>query len=143
MFPQLKSNISSLSLQLCPYFLIHNSRKKVEDVLKIYIDEPGIIQFILKNVYWKTKEHLDFRFNLSSLTLNNSEVGEALPSFTHFDQPTLFLKGENSDYISEGDEALIEAHFSNATIVTIKNAGHWLHAENPTQFYSEIVNFLS
>lgn len=124
-------------------FLIHNSRKKVEDVLKIYIDEPGIIQFILKNVYWKTKEHLDFRFNLSSLTLNNSEVGEALPSFTHFDQPTLFLKGENSDYISEGDEALIEAHFSNATIVTIKNAGHWLHAENPTQFYSEIVNFLS
>ena len=123
-------------------FSIHNSRKKVEDVLKIYIEESGIIQFILKNVYWQTKERLDFRFNLSSLTINNGEVGEALPSFTHFDNPTLFLRGENSDYITEDDEALIEAHFSNATIVTVKNAGHWLHAENPTQFYNEIVSFL-
>jgi len=93
-------------------------------------------------VYWQTKERLDFRFNLSSLTINNSEVGEALPSFTNFNEPTLFLRGENSDYITEDDEALIDAHFSNATIVTVKNAGHWLHAENPTQFYNEIVSFL-
>lgn len=124
-------------------FLIHDSRKKVEEVLNIYIDEPGILQFLLKNVYWKNKEELDFRFNVHSLTENNSEVGEALPSFTHFYEPTLFIKGENSNYVTSEDEALIEAHFSNATIVTVKNAGHWLHAENPTQFFDEVVSFLS
>jgi len=124
-------------------FSIQDSRKRVEDVLKLYIEEPAIIQFMLKNVYWKTKENLDFRFNLSSLTINNSEVGEALPSFTHFNAPTLFLSGENSDYITEDDYALIEAHFSRATIVTIKNAGHWLHAENPEQFYNEVFSFLN
>jgi esterase len=124
-------------------FSIHNSRKKVEEVLQLYIQEPGIIQFMLKNVYWKTKGKLDFRFNLHSLTLNNSEVGEALPSFTHFDEPTLFLKGEKSNYITSEDEALIEAHFSNAIIKTVKNAGHWLHAENPTQFYDEVIMFLN
>lgn len=123
-------------------FSIHNSRNKVEDVLKIYIQEPGIIQFMLKNVYWKTKEQLAFRFNLVALTIQNSEVGEALPSFTHFDNPTLFLKGETSNYITNDDVPLIEAHFSNAKIVTIKNAGHWLHAENPNQFYIESLNFL-
>lgn len=124
-------------------FSIHDSRRKVEEVLKIYIQEPGILQFLLKNVFWKTKEKLDFRFNIHSLTENNSEVGEALPSFTHFDGPTLFLRGENSNYITLEDEGLIEAHFSNATIVTVKNAGHWLHAENPGQFFDEIVSFLN
>lgn len=124
-------------------FSIHNSRKKVEDVLKLYIQDPGIIQFMLKNVYWKSKEELDFRFNLPSLTTNNNEVGEALPSFTHFNEPTLFLRGENSNYITVEEEALIEAHFSKATIVTIKNAGHWLHAENPNQFYNEVIHFLN
>jgi pimeloyl-ACP methyl ester carboxylesterase len=124
-------------------FTLHNTRKKVEEVMNIHIKEPGIIQFLLKNVYWKHKGELAFRFNLHSLTINNSEVGEALPSFTHFDGPTLFLSGENSNYITKEDEPLIEAHFSNATIVTVKNAGHWLHAENPTQFYSEVVSFLA
>ncbi len=124
-------------------FGIHNSRKKVEEVLELYIQEPGIIQFMLKNVYWKTKDKMDFRFNLHSLTVNNSEVGEALPSFTHFNGPTLFLRGEKSNYILPEDEALIKAHFLNANIKTIKNAGHWLHAENPIQFYDEVFSFLS
>ncbi|SNR70976.1 alpha/beta fold hydrolase [Lutibacter flavus] len=124
-------------------FSIQNTRNKIEDVLKIYISEPGILQFLLKNVFRKTKNQLAFRFNLQSLTENNSEVGAALPSFTHFDGETLFLKGENSNYILEEDIPLITAHFSNSKIVTVKNAGHWLHAENPTQFYHEVVSFLA
>lgn len=124
-------------------FLLHNTRKKVEDVLSIYIKEEGILQFLLKNVYWRSKGELAFRFNLQSLIEHNSEVGEAIPSFTHFEGKTLFLKGENSNYVLEGDYALIATHFPNSKIVSVKNAGHWLHAENPTQFYDEVINFLS
>jgi pimeloyl-ACP methyl ester carboxylesterase len=123
-------------------FQLQNTRKKVEEVLKIYIQDQGILQFLLKNVYWKNKEELAYRFNLSSLTENYPEVGEALPSFTEFTGKTLFLKGENSDYITKNDEPLIKAHFENSKIVTVKNAGHWLHAENSTQFYTEVVSFL-
>jgi len=117
-------------------------RREVEEVLENFIDEVGIRQFLLKNVYWKTKGELAFRFNLESLTDNVEEVGVALPSFAVFDGDVLFLKGENSGYISANDEALIEAHFPKATIKTIKNAGHWLHAENPTDFYSAVLVFL-
>jgi pimeloyl-ACP methyl ester carboxylesterase len=124
-------------------FTLHTTRKKVEEVLKIYINEPGIVQFLSKNVYWKSKGELAFRCNVQSLTENNSEVGEALPSYTYFDGETLFLSGETSNYITEEDIPLIAAHFSNFNIVTVKNAGHWLHAENPTQFYNEVVSFLS
>jgi pimeloyl-ACP methyl ester carboxylesterase len=124
-------------------FSIHNSRKKVEDVLRIYINNEGIIQFLLKNVYWKSKGELAFRFNLTSLTQNNSEVGEALPSFTIFEGEVLFLKGENSNYITQNDLNLIEAHFPNYKLLTISNAGHWLHAENPEDFYKAVVGFLN
>jgi len=124
-------------------FTIHTTRKKVEEALRIYIKEEGILQFLLKNVYWESKGKLAYRFNLESLTENNVEVGEALPSFTHFDGKTLFLNGENSKYITKNDIPLISAHFINSHVVTVKNAGHWLHAENPTQFYNEVVRFLT
>jgi pimeloyl-ACP methyl ester carboxylesterase len=102
----------------------------------------GVRQFLLKNVFWKEKGQLAYRFNLASLSENNPEVGEALPSFTIFEKETLFLKGANSDYITQNELPIIAAHFLNSKIVEIKKAGHWLHAENPTQFYEEVNRFL-
>jgi pimeloyl-ACP methyl ester carboxylesterase len=123
-------------------FTVQNSRKLIDEKLADLISEVGIRQFMLKSVYRKTKEELAFRFNLKSLTENNNEVGEALPSFTVFEGKTLFLKGENSGYISANEEPIIEAHFPNSTIKTIANAGHWLHAENPKDFYKEVSAFV-
>ena len=117
-------------------------RTEVDAVLKEYIKEEGIRQFLLKSIYRKTKTELDFRFNLESLTENNDEIGVPLPSFTEYEGPVLFLKGGNSGYISSDDISLINAHFSNATIVEIKNAGHWLHAENPIDFLKQVELFL-
>jgi len=65
-----------------------------------------------------------------------------LPDFTEYSGETLFLKGENSGYISTEDTYLIKSHFSNSKIVTIPNAGHWMHAENPNEFYRIVAEFL-
>ena len=115
-------------------FSVHTSRKLVEEQLAQYIPEIGVRQFLLKNVYWREKGQLDFRFNLQSLTENNSEVGKALPSFTSFEGETLFLAGGNSNYITQDEIPLIKAHFPNSGVVTVSNAGHWLHAEKPETF---------
>ena len=118
------------------------TRKEVEAVLKNYIPELGIRQFLLKNVYWKTKESLAFRFHLSSLLNHLDEIGEALPALHTFSGKTLFLRGEHSGYITDKDLSLIKMHFPNAKIITVKNSGHWLHAENPNDFYDYVVSFL-
>ncbi|WP_435416345.1 alpha/beta fold hydrolase [Polaribacter aestuariivivens] len=123
-------------------FSVDNTRSLVDKKLAELIPELGVRQFLLKNVYWKEKGKLDYRFNLQSLTANNIEVGEALPSFTTYEKETLFLKGEKSDYITEQEIPLIEAHFPNYKISEIKKAGHWAHAENPKQFYKEVCDFL-
>ena len=117
-------------------------RSEVDGILAKTIDEVGVRQFLMKNIYRKTKTDLAFRFNLKSLTDNNPEVGQALPSFTTYEGPALFLRGEKSDYVLDEDKALIEAHFENANVETVSNAGHWLHAENPVEFYDKLIAFV-
>ncbi|OSY86859.1 alpha/beta hydrolase [Tenacibaculum holothuriorum] len=123
-------------------FSVQNSRKLVDEKLAELIPEIGVRGFLTKSLYWKEKGMLAYRFNLKSLTENNNEVGVALPSFTIYEGETLFLRGANSGYITKEDDSLILAHFPKAEIKTITNAGHWLHAENPKDFYREVVEFL-
>ena len=71
-----------------------------------------------------------------------SEVGKALEQDAVFNGESLFVRGELSGYIELLDEMGIQRQFPKAKIATVKNAGHWLHAENPTEFYDIVINFL-
>ncbi|MCF6279863.1 MAG: alpha/beta fold hydrolase [Flavobacteriaceae bacterium] len=123
-------------------FTVQKSRKEIEEVLKKYISNAGIRMFLMKNVTRNGKEGYKYRFNLEVLTENYNEIIIGLPSLTQFDKDILFLSGEKSGYIGKDDVPLIESHFPKSSIVTVKNAGHWIHADNPTQFYDEVVSFL-
>ena len=122
-------------------FSIQKSRKEIENVLKKYINEVGVIQFLMKNIYRKEKTELAYRFNLKVLKEKYNEVVSTFHSEIDFNKPTLFLKGSNSDYISNDDSISINRNFSNSKIKEIQNAGHWLHAEQPQEFYNETMKF--
>lgn len=119
------------------------SRGQADEALSRYVHETGTRMFLLKNLYWVEKGQLGLRMNLEVLKENVSEVGEALPIHATFEKETLFLRGDRSEYIGEADEGIIRRHFPNSEIVTIANAGHWLHAENPEDFYDAVINFVS
>ncbi len=118
------------------------SRTEADKVLSHYVSDFGTRQFLLKNLYWAEKGKLGFRMNLEVLKNNVAEVGEALPISNTFSGDTLFLRGDKSEYIALNDAALIKMQFPNSTIETIANAGHWLHAENPDDFYDSVMRFL-
>lgn len=117
------------------------SRSDVEDIVSQYISDFGTRQFLLKSLYWKEKEQLAFRFNLEVFNTKIEEIGKALPSENKFEKPTLFLRGSKSNYILDEDFETIHNHFPNVKIATISNAGHWLHAENPSDFYQQTKAF--
>jgi len=119
-----------------------NGRKQADAFLSHYINEVGVRQFLLKNLYWVDKGVLGLRMNLPVLIQNIERIGEALPVNSYFEKPTLFLRGGNSNYIQKEDEDAIFSAFAKAELKTIPNVGHWLHAENPTQFYKEVMAFL-
>jgi len=117
-------------------------RAEVEEILKNYVDDFGTRQFLMKSLYWKEPGQLAFRFNLAVFNKEIENIGKALKEDSVFDKTTLFLKGEKSNYIKEEDYETIKHHFPKAQIQTIANAGHWLHAENPKDFYKKTIDFL-
>ncbi|MCF7559220.1 alpha/beta fold hydrolase [Sabulilitoribacter multivorans] len=119
------------------------SRGEADKVLSEYVSDFGTRQFLLKNLYWVEKGQLGLRMNLEILKEEVSEVGEPLPNHAVFEKDTLFLRGDRSEYIGVGDESIIKRHFPKAKIVTISNAGHWLHAENPNDFFDAVIRFVS
>jgi esterase len=118
------------------------SRAEAEEIVSGYIHDFGTRQFLLKNLYWVEPGQLGFRFNLKVFNENTSAIGDALPFENQFDKKTLFLRGDKSDYILDSDFETIYHHFPNAEIETVSNAGHWLHAENPSEFFEKTIAFL-
>lgn len=134
---QILEGLSSLN------FDILKSRTEADNILSHYVSDFETRQFLLKNLYWQEKGKLGFRFNLEVLKDHVEEVGEALPISNSYSGDTLFLRGDKSEYIVLSDESLIKMQFPKSSIQTIKNAGHWLHAENPTDFFTSVMRFLS
>lgn len=119
------------------------SRGAAEKALAKHVSDRGTRMFLLKNLYWVEKGQLALRINLDVLKANVSEVGEALPIHVRFEKPTLFLKGDKSEYIMPDDDTIIKQHFPKAKVITVSNSGHWLHAENPDEFYENVLNFIA
>lgn len=118
------------------------SRTEADKVLGAYISDFGTRQFLLKNLYWASKQKLGFRFNLEVLANKMEEIGENIGAVDNYNGPTLFLKGSKSEYVMENDLQEIKKHFPQAQLETVQNAGHWLHAENPKQFFEKSIQFL-
>jgi len=119
-----------------------SSRKSADTFLEQYIRVTGVRMFLLKNLYWEKPGRLGLRVNLEVLIKNIEEIGKPLDTSKNFDGDTLFLKGERSNYILPEDENGIYNAFAKAQIKEIPKAGHWLHAENPSDFFREVINFI-
>ncbi len=118
------------------------TRKKAEDKLAQYIFDLSTRQFLLKNLYWAAQEQLAFRFNLEAISKNIDEVGAEIDFTSPFYQHTLFIRGDQSNYILDSDFEQIFTIFPNAQVKTIENSGHWVHAEQPFTFLSVVNEFL-
>jgi len=117
------------------------SRKQAEEMMSPFISNLGVMQFLLKNLFWPKPEVMAWRFNLKAIAEQIEEVGKALENNVIIDIPTLFIRGELSDYILDQDWDSVQTQFPNAQLQTIEKAGHWLHAEQPQSFYHAVIHF--
>lgn len=118
------------------------SRSAAEAALVPYIPQAEVRLFLLKNLYRREDNSFGWRMNLAAIERNIAEVGRETTSAVPFSKPTLFIKGAKSRYIQEKDVTPIQQLFPQAEIATIENAGHWVHAEAPEEFYQLVVNFI-
>ena len=134
------AGMRSLGLQDLP------DRATADAALQPYEPDPVIRSFLLQNLRrdkapgghgWR------WQLNLDLLSRVMDEVGDwpdidAPP----YEGPVLWVAGANSDYIRPEYADLMRTLFPRVRLVTVKNAGHWVHSEQPEVFLAILRRFL-
>lgn len=115
------------------------SRGDAEEMMKAKVPGLTVRQFLLKNLYWKSKGKLAWRINLPVLKANMEEIGSGLPA-DKVEIPTLFVRGARSNYILEEDYPALLEQFPNGKIESLE-VGHWVHAEDPEGLLKILLDF--
>ena len=119
---------------------LYGSRNEVDNALKIALPNKAVRQFLLMNLIIND-ERLSWRINLIALFDNYHQLLEAVCEYENITIPSCFIRGGQSNYIGDEDEDLIRLCFPFAEFVTIEQAGHWVHADAPQQFFTTITEF--
>ena len=118
------------------------TRKEAEEAMISFLPDFGTRQFILKNMERNDEGKYSWKFNLETLFKEYDEVTKEIQPENTFSGETLFIRGGLSKYIRDNDIETIKNIFPNSRIVTIENAGHWLHADKPEDFSKLVLDFL-
>jgi pimeloyl-ACP methyl ester carboxylesterase len=117
-------------------------RKEVEKKVAEDIPEPGVRKFLMKNLARGKGNNLYWKVNLPTLYANVSALAGAIYRDEIYDNPTLFVRGEKSNYILDEDIPGIKSKFPQSDVVTLSGAGHWLHVDALVEFLEITRDFI-
>lgn len=112
-------------------------RSEADEQLSKFVKERGIRQFLLKNLD-REKEGFTWKANLEVLNRDIEKLGQEINGKNLTKKPVFFIAGEKSDYIKKEDREKIKEMYPNAQTLNIKDAGHWVHAEQQEAFLKTI-----
>jgi esterase len=117
------------------------SRAAADADLARVVEDPGVRGFLLQNL--RPGETPVWRIGLDYIAEALPEIeGWDAPPGAQYDGPVLIVAGDRSDYVHAEHRGAIRALFPRARFVKVRNAGHWLHADNLAGFVSVLDAFL-
>lgn len=123
------------------------SRKDAELNLSTKVTDEKIKGLLLKNLQRNPDGTYAWKINALSLLKNLDNILDGIdPKKTNSLQitgfPVIFLKGLKSNYLPEKDFRGISLIFPAAEFITLPDAGHWLHADNPEAVKKALLSLL-
>ena len=120
-----------------------NTRENIENYLSGFIPDINIVKFLIKNIKRNQENNFEWKINISALLRNFKKLFEEVGATgnIHYGK-TLFVKAENSPYISDSDTEIINEKFPNSELFKIQNCGHWVHHEKPAELLEKILIFM-
>lgn len=116
------------------------TRGEAEAALAGAVPDRGMRGFVVQNFVPGERPH--WKVGLQEIIAGLDEI-LGWPQFdATYDGPALFLSGERSDYLLPEHRPGIRALFPRARFATLKDAGHWVHADNPEGFIGVAEAFL-
>ncbi len=103
--------------------------------------DPNVRAFLVSNL--DLGPNPSWRIGLDEIAASIPDLeGWEDPGLPPYSGPTLFVTGTNSDYVLPEHRPAIRTLFPKARFVSVKGAGHWVHADNPAGFLSVLEAFL-
>ncbi len=119
------------------------SRKQADDELAVAIPDERVRQFLLGNLRRQGEHDFVWCLNLPVIKKEFYNILKPVDSGKTYTGPTLFVKGERSEYIEKAQFPNIQVLFSNAELIVIPNAGHWVHVDAPKELTAGLLHFLN
>jgi pimeloyl-ACP methyl ester carboxylesterase len=116
------------------------TRAQADAALARAIPDSGLRLFLLQGL--QPGPTPAWRIGLDEIAAGLPDILAWPPTTARYPGPTLFAAGARSDYIAEATKPLIATLFPAAQFVTVENAGHWLHVDNPAGFQAVVEHFL-
>jgi pimeloyl-ACP methyl ester carboxylesterase len=120
-------------------------RDDADELLAPAVPDPGVRGFLLQNLR-RDGDGWRWQANLELLGRDLGEIGgwpeEDLADAAPYDGRVLWLAGADSRYVRDEHAPAMERLFPRVRRVTVKNAGHWVHSEQPEVFVEVLRRFL-
>jgi pimeloyl-ACP methyl ester carboxylesterase len=123
-----------------------SSRKEIDHFLSEKLKDSTLRQFLIKNIHRNKDDYFEWKINVPVLkyalhSITSEVSSEWFAGRTPIlNYPVTFIRGLNSDYISDDDIPVIKEIYPEARVIGIPGAGHWLHAEQPEKFVEAILS---
>jgi esterase len=125
------------------------TREDADRLLEPAVEDPTVRGFLLQNLRRDTTTDSGWSWqpNLAVLARDMGVIADwpedRLAGVPAYDKPVLWLAGGRSDYVREEYAAAMDRWFPRNRKVVLKQAGHWLHSEQPELFTEILRRFLS
>ncbi|MGP8291805.1 alpha/beta fold hydrolase [Vreelandella zhanjiangensis] len=118
------------------------NRREADDLLAEHVDSRSTRLFLATNLARNEKGILGLRIGLDEIQRGYGNIIGLPAGDGPFEGPTLVLRGAESHYVTDDLLPALREVLPGARVVTLKNAGHWLHAEQPEAFQQAVEAFI-
>jgi esterase len=119
------------------------SRSAADAQLAQHIASKAVRDFLLANLQRSAAGAFQWRINLPVIRDYFGEVTGWPEQHDAYEGPTLFIRGEKSDYVLPQYYEAMRQQFPRGTLKVVANAGHWVHAEKPEAVQRLVGKFLA
>lgn len=118
------------------------SRADAETKLRPRVPDAGVRNFLLQNLH-RTRGGWAWTPNLELLEASLPLISGWPASLRGpWEGRVLWLRGSESGYVGDEHIPVMKSYFPRTRLVTIKGAGHWLHADQPEAVSTSLQMFL-
>lgn len=118
-------------------------RPEADALMAEHVSERAVRLFLATNLVRSDQGGLCLRIGLDEIQAGYEDIIGLPAGEGTFDGPTLVVRGSRSPYVSDERLPALHEMLPRAEVVTLKGAGHWLHAEQPEAFQNSVNEFLS